>query len=249
MQLQLIRHDTVDSTSERAFAALAAGTARHGDVHVATAQTVGRGRRGASWYSPAGEGLYLSVVLRWNPQDRVPPEAPSLAGALAVRAGLAELGLGPREGLALKWPNDLLVRGAKLAGVLAESRGYDPARPHCVLGIGVNVAQRTFPSELRAERPVTSLAQLGIEADAERALATLLEPLAERIERCRDAEALAAEYLEASGLAGEDVLARTASGEHRGRLVELSLTAGIALEGVPTRLALGHVRALERAGG
>jgi BirA family biotin operon repressor/biotin-[acetyl-CoA-carboxylase] ligase len=251
MQLRIERHGLVDSTSERAFDAIARGRARHGDVHVASAQSAGRGRRGARWFSPAGEGLYLSAVLLPRAAD-FRPEAVSIAGALAVRAALEGLGQPGLARLELKWPNDLLVTGAKLSGVLVESRGLDPARPHAVLGIGVNVAQRSFPPELEAERPVTSLALLGVAITPEELLGRLLAPLALRLELCEsDAERLAAEYLAASGLAGADVVARTADGERRGRLVGLSLARGLTLAqagGREQSLALGHVQGLAPAG-
>ena len=261
MRLRVHHHDRVDSTSERAFASLAEGAALHGDVHVAREQTSGRGRRGARWHSPPGEGLYLSAVLLPPAQGPggLAPVAPSLAGALAVREALSELGLGPARGLELKWPNDLLVGGAKIAGVLAEARGLDPARPHCVLGLGINVAQRSFPEELVAERPVTSLALEGLEVTASEVLAALLPPLERRIERCaEDPEELAREYLEATGLAGARVRVRTGGGERRGQLVGLTLAGGVELgpqdggageaaRAGTVRIALGHVQGLRRA--
>jgi BirA family biotin operon repressor/biotin-[acetyl-CoA-carboxylase] ligase len=276
VRLRVHHHDRVDSTSERAFASLAEGTALHGDVHVAREQTSGRGRRGARWHSAAGEGLYLSAVLlppAQGPLGLAPVAqsvaqsvassvAPSLAGALAVRAALSELGLGPDRGLELKWPNDLLVRGAKVSGVLAEARGLDPARPHCVLGLGINVAQQSFPAELVAERPVTSLALEGLALTTAEVLAALLPPLESRIERCSQApEELAREYLEATGLRGMRVRVRTGSDERTGRLVGLPLAGGSELDpdgpdpvepgpgrARTLRIALGHVQALLRAG-
>jgi biotin-(acetyl-CoA carboxylase) ligase len=134
--------------------------------------------------------------------------------------------------------------------VLVESRGFDPARPHVVLGIGINVAQTSFPEELRAARPVTSLALLGVVTTAEALLERLLAPLADRIELCeRDPERLAAEYLEASGLQGAAVVARSAGGERRGRLAALTLAGGLILrapDGSEHCLPLGHVVALAR---
>lgn len=251
MELRIERHGLVDSTSERAFEAIARGTARHGDVHVARAQSAGRGRRGARWFSPAGEGLYLSAVLLPRGVDAAGfrPEAVSMAGALAVREALCALGLAELE---LKWPNDLLVTGAKLSGVLVESRGLDPTRPHAVLGIGVNVAQRGFPAELLSERAVTSLALLGIATTPDAVLEQLLAPLAVRLELCeRDPELLAAEYLEISGLCGAEVVARASDGEHRGRLAGLTLARGLALlapDGSEHRWPIGHVQGLSRAG-
>jgi BirA family biotin operon repressor/biotin-[acetyl-CoA-carboxylase] ligase len=244
MELRVVRHGLVDSTSERAFAAIAAGGARHGDVHVAVGQTAGRGRRGTTWHSAEGEGLYLSVVIR--PDDAtLPPEAPSMAGALAVKEALEELGVGDLE---LKWPNDLLAGGAKLSGVLVESRGFDPERPCFVLGIGVNVRQREFPPELLAERPVTSALLCGSEATPEEVLERLLPRLAARLEQCSsDPERLAADYLGASDLLGRRVRVGDGAGGVEGELCGLDLAGGVALRvgaGEPVRVALGHVRSL-----
>lgn len=119
-----------DSTSERARA-LARG-APHGLLVTAAEQTAGRGRQGRAWAAPAGEGLLMSLVLRdW-------PELLPLVAAVAV----AECA-GPRA--QIKWPNDVLVDGRKVAGILVEGR---PQEGWAVLGIGVNVAVRAFPPEL-----------------------------------------------------------------------------------------------------
>ena len=241
MELRLLRHGTVDSTNERALAAVAAGTARHGDVHLAEEQRAGRGRLGRRWTSAHGEGLYLSVVL-------LPAEAPRPA-ALTMAAGLAALeaaqALGARAAR-LKWPNDVLVEGAKLAGILVEARGAEPL--HAVVGLGLNVRQRSFPPELEAERAVTSLARLGHEHALDEAAAVLLARLAPRLaaalERPRE---IAAEYAWALGLVGQLVRLREGRGEARGRLVALALD-GLELVGEDdqrTRHLLEHVQALE----
>lgn len=245
MQRRIVRHDVVDSTNERAFAALAAGEARDGDVHVARGQTAGRGRRGARWESPPGEGLYLSAILL------PPPPAPP-AAALTMAAGLAALDAVHALGLAaarLKWPNDVLVGGAKLAGILVETRGLDPRRPHFVVGLGLNVAQRAFPDELVRERAVTSLALEGVPTDLERLLRLVLERLAVRRREARERPAdLAGAYLEAAGLAGVDVRVETADGTRVGRVLELDPRAGLRLalpDGSRRDLLLEHVRAVE----
>lgn len=122
---------TTNSTNERAKA-LAAG-APHGMLITAAEQTAGHGRQGRSWTAPPGEGLLMSLVLhRWH-------ELLPLAAAVAVAE---TAGVDAR----IKWPNDVLVADRKVGGILVE------ARPHegwAVLGIGVNVAVRTFPEELR----------------------------------------------------------------------------------------------------
>lgn len=221
------QHGTTDSTNERAFTALADGSARHGDVHLAEAQTAGRGRLGRTWISAAGEGLYLSVVLLPAPPP-LRPAALTVAAALAVRDALIELGL---EHSTLKWPNDLEVLGKKLVGILVETRGLDRDRPHYVVGIGVNVRQRSFPSELVEERPVTSLALEGVDVGTEEVTERLLAQLAQRLDQARDdLDRLSGDFLDATCLAGREVRVRSGRSEHRGRLVGLDLAAGLELE-------------------
>jgi BirA family biotin operon repressor/biotin-[acetyl-CoA-carboxylase] ligase len=120
-----------DSTNERAKA-LAAG-APHGLLVTASEQTAGHGRQGRSWSAPPGEGLLMSLVLHdWT-------ELLPLAAAVAVAETCG-------DAAGIKWPNDVLVDGRKVAGILVEGR---PQEGWCVLGIGVNVAVRSFPVELR----------------------------------------------------------------------------------------------------
>jgi BirA family transcriptional regulator, biotin operon repressor / biotin---[acetyl-CoA-carboxylase] ligase len=122
---------TTDSTNERAKALAAA--AHHGLLVTAAEQTAGHGRQGRSWSAPAGEGLLMSLVLHdW-------PELLPLVAAVAVAETVGE----PAQ---IKWPNDVLLDGRKVAGILVEVR---PQEGWAVLGIGVNVAVRAFPEELR----------------------------------------------------------------------------------------------------
>jgi len=239
------RHGVVDSTSERAFAAITAGTARHGDVHVAAAQTAGRGRRGRRWESAPGEGLYASVVLL-PPPPPIDPAALTMAAGLAVLDAVRALGL---ERARLDWPNDVVVGAAKLAGCLVESRGLDHARPHAVVGIGVNVGQRAFSAELTAERAVTSLALEGVDAAPAACLDALLAALPRRLDAARrDLPRLERAWLAATGLAGRDVRVRRGAEVLAGRLEELSIAGGAALRGADggvERVPLAHVTALE----
>ena len=221
------QHGTTDSTNERAFAALADGSARHGDVHLADAQTAGRGRLGRTWISPPGEGLYLSIVLRPSP-PALRPAALTVAAALAVRDALIELGL---EHSALKWPNDLEVRGKKLVGILVETRGLDRERPHYVVGIGVNVGQRSFPAELVQERPVTSLVLEGLAVTPAEVAERLLLRFEERFAQVRtDLARLSRDFLSATGLADRRVRIRAGRSLHEGRLVGIDLADGLELE-------------------
>lgn len=145
----------VDSTNTRAKAMAAAG-APHGTVLVADCQTAGRGRLGRSFLSPAGSGIYLSVILR--PGCR-PDRLMHLTCAVAVAmCDAVEKAVGLRPGI--KWINDLVIGTRKVAGILTEL-SVDTAGSvgYAVVGIGINCAQRQtdFPPELR--EIATSLAQ------------------------------------------------------------------------------------------
>lgn len=250
MQLRLHRFESLDSTSEEAFRRLEAGQANHGDVFVARSQTRGRGRRGRPWTTTPGDSIALSVVVR--PRHPVHPALLTLLGGLSVldvahRAGVEEA--------RLKWPNDLLARGAKLAGVLVESRGFEPTRPCFVLGIGFNVRQREFPPELRAERAVTSLALAGSPATTEQAEAWLTGSLAARLEDglLPDARGkVEREFLEGVGVApGDPVRVGYLDGREPtlGTLESFGLQEGIGLRvpasPAPERIPIEHVAALE----
>lgn len=234
-------HGATDSTNERAFASLAAGEARHGDVHVARSQSAGRGRLGRRWESAPDEGLYLSMVLL--PASPPDPVALTLAAGLAALDAVRALGLARAR---LDWPNDLVVDGAKLAGVLVEGRGG----PGLVLGVGLNVRQRDFSPELAAERPVTSLLMEGLDLEpgtVERALVAALEARLDQAGR-RD-PALATDFLEATGLAGQEVRVRLSETELTGTCAGIDLARGLAVDRAGGRswAPLAHVRGVERA--
>jgi BirA family biotin operon repressor/biotin-[acetyl-CoA-carboxylase] ligase len=139
-------HAEVPSTNDLA-AARAREDAPEGLVIATDAQTAGRGRLGRTWHSPAGESLYVSMLLRpARPAPEVPPVT-LLAGAAVARA-LARLGFAPR----LKWPNDvqLVVDGGvrKVAGLLTEMATEGGRVGHVVVGLGLNVNAAAFPDEL-----------------------------------------------------------------------------------------------------
>jgi BirA family biotin operon repressor/biotin-[acetyl-CoA-carboxylase] ligase len=147
-----------DSTSTRAKELALAG-APHGALVTAAGQTAGRGRQGRSWTTPPGAALAMSVVLR-----DTPPLLPLVAAVAVAQA------CGP--GARIKWPNDVLVDGRKVAGILAEGR---PHEGWTVLGIGVNVA--VDPADLPLElRESAGTLGRGV-ADVEPFLSTLLVAL------------------------------------------------------------------------
>ena len=146
---------SLPSTMERA-AELARAGAPEGATVVADLQTAGRGRLGRTWSAPPGTSILASVVLR----PRLPAAAAWLVAAVAgvALAGAAREVLGPGQGITLKWPNDLLLNGGKVAGLLAEAEAEGERLAWVLLGMGVNVGQQAadFPPELAGR--ATSLA-------------------------------------------------------------------------------------------
>jgi BirA family biotin operon repressor/biotin-[acetyl-CoA-carboxylase] ligase len=138
-------HEELGSTNDRALEWLKQ-SAPHGALVTANRQTAGRGRMGRAWSSDVGD-LYVSLIAR--PFERAkPPEtigALGLAVAVGLRQGL--MACVPQLSVELKWPNDLLVRGKKLGGVLCETR-WQGDRPEIVMGFGINVVRRAFEGEL-----------------------------------------------------------------------------------------------------
>ena len=151
-----------DSTNARARALAGTGAA-HGTLVTATEQTAGRGRQGRSWIGPAGTALLMSLVLRDHDE------------LLSLRAGLAVADAADGHAL-VKWPNDVLVDGRKVAGILVEGR---PQEHWAVLGIGVNVAVdlAALPAELQATAGTLGRPR----ADLEPFLAELLAALEVRL--------------------------------------------------------------------
>lgn len=144
----------VDSTNETARQLAAAG-AGEGTTVISDRQRRGRGRRGRRWLSRAGEGLCLSVVLRPRCRPARYPGLTLLGAAAAGRAIESRTGIGFK----LKWPNDILLKGLKAGGVLAETGTGRDGTSFLIVGIGVNVSGEDFPPGLRGR--ATSIRRAG----------------------------------------------------------------------------------------
>lgn len=223
-----------DSTNSDALEAARSG-APHGSVYFADEQLAGRGRGDHAWHSAAGEGLYVSVLLRPQiPAVCLPllPLAAGLATAEAVRVA-------SKLEVDLRWPNDLLVGPRKAGGILVESKTEGKVAAFAIVGIGINVHQCAFAPDLST--PATSL---DIQADRRIPRQRLLVALLKSLER------------EALGLldpaAGQTIPQRVeqASTWARGRQVEVhgpqacnGVTAGLDESGfLLVRTASGLVR-------
>ncbi len=174
---QLHHFAQIGSTNSHAMEAGAAG-APHGSVYLADAQTGGRGRGAHTWASPAGSGLYVSVLLR-------PELAPGDALWLSLAAGLAaqnavHAGSGFRPDL--RWPNDLLAGGRKLGGILTEMQAEATRVRFVVIGIGINVHQQRFPAELAGSATSLALACPAVALSREALLVELLLRLHDEVQ-------------------------------------------------------------------
>jgi BirA family biotin operon repressor/biotin-[acetyl-CoA-carboxylase] ligase len=206
------------STNDDAKRAAREG-APEGAAFVADAQSGGRGRLGRSWYSPSGENLYASFVIRpsFDPK-RIP--LVTLTSGLATVDAIASRVPGRRVGL--KWPNDVYVDGRKVAGILSEGQIVAGEPSWVVVGIGINVRTRAFPAEL-ADR-ATSMALAGATSlDRGLIFVDLAAALLQRIAMLRD------------GHVRELVAAFTAKDEIAGRTITVdgseATAVGIAEDG------------------
>lgn len=160
-------HELTSSTMILAATRAKAG-APHGAIIGAEQQTAGIGRHGKGWHSAPGEGLYVSIILRLGlAANRLP--VLMLALGLAAREAVQKVASLDAD---LRWPNDILVKGKKLAGMLAQVEG-----DAIIAGIGINVSQQEFPKDL--ETPGTSLALENAPVKRE----DLLVALAEAVDR------------------------------------------------------------------
>ncbi len=173
-------HAEIDSTNQEAFRLLESKTAGN-HLILADAQTAGRGRRGRSWQSPAGGGLYMSLLYHFS-ADSVQLQGLSLVTALSVHSVLSSLS---SMEIKLKWPNDLLVGNKKLSGILLESRIGDATLP-IIIGIGINYA---LAEDVKAEidRPVVALDELNQSPPSREELAaSLCSQIVKNIDRYCD---------------------------------------------------------------
>lgn len=164
-------YQEIDSTNTQAKR-LAEEGAAHGSVVVAEVQTVGRGRRGRNWISVGGSGIWFSLLLRPD----IPPDRASmltLVAAMAVTKGIRRI---TGRQVMIKWPNDVVVDGKKVCGILTELSAQIDYVNHVIVGIGINIRGQQFPPELQEKATTLEQGQQHIDR------AWLLEAVLEEFE-------------------------------------------------------------------
>lgn len=136
-------YEEIDSTNTEGKR-LAEKGAGHGTVIQAQIQTAGRGRRGRSWSSPKGAGLWFSMILRPDVSQESAPVI-TLAAAMAVVKAIERL---PGAKPQIKWPNDVVMSGKKVCGILTEMSPRKEGVDYIIVGIGINVKQQAFPPDV-----------------------------------------------------------------------------------------------------
>lgn len=171
---KIFRFDTLPSTQDYTVELAKNAEGREWTAVAAGAQTKGRGTGGNDWYSPPGQNLYFSLTA-WPPEALADPAVINHAAALAVAEVLAGYGVACR----IKWPNDLLVGGKKICGILSTSGVSLSGDKFVVCGIGLNVETQEFPPELSGLATSMKLAA-GQSPDKEELLKKLLTALESR---------------------------------------------------------------------
>jgi BirA family biotin operon repressor/biotin-[acetyl-CoA-carboxylase] ligase len=221
---------------------LASAGAAEGTVVIAESQSAGRARLGRTWHSPPGQNLYCSILLRPALSPPTVPQVALVAGLATARA-IETLGLAP----AIKWPNDVLLDGRKVVGIITEMEA-ELDRVHVVIvGIGVNVnaTAADFPPYLR--ETATSLAIVaGRPIDRVRFTAAVIDALEADYRRfvAGGFSALRAEWERRSALAGRAVAVRWPDGEVAGTVAGIDDDGALRLvdaDGTSRRVLAGEV--------
>ncbi|MEP2718744.1 biotin--[acetyl-CoA-carboxylase] ligase [Pseudophaeobacter sp.] len=229
--------DEVDSTLDEA--ARIAGDLGGPEWILAKRQTKGRGRRGRDWKDPTGN-LAATLVLR--PSE--PPQVVALRSFVAALAvyDACEALTGRTAGLALKWPNDVLLNGGKLSGILLESAGDGQGVNHLSIGIGVNLVETPMKEWLEpgAVWPVSLLSETGMQVTPEEFLTALAASYAryEQQFTTYGFDPIRTAWLARAAKLGEVITARTANSETTGTFETVDAEGNLVLNSAKGRVTI-----------
>ncbi|UWQ44405.1 biotin--[acetyl-CoA-carboxylase] ligase [Leisingera aquaemixtae] len=227
----------VDSTLNEA--ARIAGELAGPEWILALRQTQGRGRRGRDWKDPKGN-FAATLVMR---PEGAPDQAAlrSFVAALAVYDACVAV-TGRSEGLSLKWPNDVLLKGGKLAGILLESAGNGQGVNHLFVGIGVNLVETPMQEWLEpgAVYPVSLLSETGVQVTPEEFLEAVAGAFAryEQQFATYGFEPIRTEWLARAAKLGEVITAKTASAETEGTFETVDASGNLVLNTAKGRVSI-----------
>ncbi len=213
MGRHLVYFPETDSTNIQAKR-LGEEGAPEGTLVVAERQTAGKGRRGRTWSSPAGTSIYMSFLLRPNIPPRCAPMVTLIAGLAGAKAVNQVTGLNAR----IKWPNDLVVNGKKICGILTEMSAEMEGIHYIVTGIGINVNQKEFPEEIR-DKATSLLLEGGRCFNRSQLIAGVMEwfePYVERFLETKDLSLLKEDYEEMLANLNQEVQVLDPAGEYHG---------------------------------
>lgn len=229
---EVFYYEEIDSTNVEAKRRAAEGLS-HGSIIIADTQSGGRGRRGRSWSSPVGEGIFFSMLLRPKIE---PANAPmlTLVKAVAVQRAIFKC-TGLRA--EIKWPNDIVINGKKVAGILTEMSAGKDGVNYIVIGTGVNVHQTFFSEELTEKATSLNLELKKQEETECVSRIRLLEEILEQFEACyetyirtQDLSGLMEEYNKALVNKGRRVRVLDPLGEFEGRALGINERGSLLVE-------------------
>jgi len=233
--------DVTDSTNTQARICAEEG-APHGTLVIADRQEGGKGRRGRTWISPAGEGIWMSILLR--PEiSAMSASMLTLVMALAAERGIREV---TGEQSLIKWPNDLVLNQKKICGILTEMATEQMEIKYVIVGIGINVSQKEFPEELK-ESATSIYLETGNAYDRSRIIAAVMEALEEYYEefvKTEDMSGLLELYNEKLVNRDREVCVLAPEGDFRGTARGINRTGGLMVElkdGTETEVISGEV--------
>lgn len=222
---KIIYYETIESTNKIAKERAKKG-APDGTIIIAEEQTAGKGRLGREWYSPKGRGLWFSLVVRPN---ILPTEVHYLTiiSSLAILKAIRGLGLEAD----IKWPNDIIIKGKKVCGILSELDSKNEMVNFAIIGIGINVNQEYFPQHLN--KKATSLKiELGKEIDR----ILLLKDIIVNINKYKqlllkkETDYLLSLWKERLTVIGEEVIVYDGKASIKGRVIDVASRGELVLK-------------------
>ena len=218
---------TIDSTNT--YAKSIAKTAKEGRMIVAEEQTGGRGRLGRAWRSSEGKGIYFSLILKPELSlDKLPKL--TLLGASSVILGLARMGIDGE----IKWPNDIILKGKKICGILTEMTGELNSLDYIVMGIGINVnnSREDFQDGL-AEKASSIYIESGKIVDRKKLLGSILNAFEELYDEYVEEDKFARVLeiaREKSALLGREIKVVKGEDEHIARALDINSRGELVVE-------------------